>query len=201
MVNNNKKTIIGVALLSVILLAFLVGALILIPKNKKLTVSISTIPNEASFKVGSEEGKTPSEIKIKPGNYKIKLSKDGYQDQEADFKVSSSDKNIKLSYTLKRSPHRPSQKALESNFGGGRPDPSWQAKLESVRNKYPFYYKLPFKDDSKYYYINKPTYDDKFFVYVSKENPEEAKRRVLEWFDANGVPHPEKNLTIIWQYR
>lgn len=201
MLINDKKTIISITLLSIFLILFLVIAIVVIPLNKKIPVSISTDPKEATFTVNSESGKTPAKIKLKPGNYKIDISKDGYQSFSSTFKVNSSEKNVTLSYSLKRNPHQPSSKALEENFGGGKPDPNWESKQEAVNKKYNFISELPYHDEGNYYYISRPTYDDKFFVYLSKVKPDEAKMLALDWFDRKGIPDAEKTLKIIWQYR
>lgn len=197
MMNENKNKTIYIALLSLGLVVFLIVTLVII--NKKITVFINTKPSGASFKVGSEEGKTPTKIKLKPGNYKISLSMDGFKPQDTSFKVKPLTKDITLSYILTpvKELIKPSQEAIDTNFGAGKPDPNWQAKLETIKKKYSFYNDLPFR--GQIFYIGKPTYDDKFFIYIPKENPSAGKVAVKKWFSKNGIKDISK-LNIIWQY-
>lgn len=196
---NNRPNILAIALLSIGLIIFIAAAIFLITLNKKKEVTINTSPKNAHYKVGSLEGTAPAKISLKPGKYQIEISGQGYVTLNDSFEIKTFSKVSTLFYSLKVAPMEPSKKALEQHFGAGNPDPNWKSKLDTVKNKYSFYYKLPYTDP--YFYISIPTYDDKFFVYVPKGNVEEGKRRALDWFDTNGVRDPAKNLNIIWQYR
>lgn len=193
----NKRLIFIMVVSLVITVSVIAGFIVLLVFGKK-RVTLSTVPINAHYKIGSTEGETPTSLNLKPGNYQIELTAENYETIKTSFSVRPLGKTPSLSYALNFIYPTPPKSATENNFGG-KPDPNLQKKSQAVQEKYAsFYSKLPVKEVN--FYISLPTWDDKFFIYVPKGNPEEGKGAALNWFSNNGVVQPS-SLNVIWQYR
>lgn len=196
----DKRRFIMAVFLFTLVVVFMIGAIIFSAAYSKKSVSISTSPVNAHYKIDSLEGTAPATLKLKPGDYQIELSSKNYETLKQTLVVKPFQKNLLLSYALKFDfPLRPSKEAVTKDFGGTPPNPDWKQKAENLKIKYALFYdKLPYRGLN--FYISPPTQDDKFFIYVPAADPEDGKQATLDWFRQNGITDPN-SLNIVWQYR
>ncbi len=184
--SNKRIFIVGISLIIAI---FLIG--FVITRTQKRDVIISTNTPGVTYKISGEtEGKTPAKIKLKPGKYKIELSKEGRKTINETFTVSSlNSRGASLHYNLEvlsgyifpKAGNMDVEKAKES--------------LKKFQEQFPYEKDLPHEGGT--FYIDTPFDNGKINVYINKYAQAKAKEEVYKWFSDHGVKDP-KSLKITW---
>lgn len=144
---HKKATIIGGAAIVIVIIA--ISAYFIIDNlTKTATVKVIVTPSIATVKIGEEKLATYGEFRIRPGEYAVEVSADGFVTKRMEIEaVAGETAEVKLYLEAEEGNNYYSENTKDATILGDLKAAETQQKVDELKKEYPILEKLPIEID------------------------------------------------------
>ena len=190
---------LGIGLIFIIILIIVISvAYLIINKDKTASIEILVAPSSAAVKIGEGNFNTNTTIKIKPGTYEVKISKDGFVEYTGEIEAKDGETSYLYEFLTPNDDNKNYYKNNESEYSliqtiSDRKDAVYLDGLISGSDK--IFSITPYNNYDGGYKINTSTDEEsnktiiKIYLYTCGETPqlEEFKNNALDYLKKNSI--------------
>ncbi len=147
LVKHKKATIVGGVVTLIVIIAISVY-FIMDNLARTATVKIIVAPSIATVKIGEEEFASYGEFRIRPGEYAVEISAEGFLTKEIEIEAAEGETTeVKLYLEAEEGNNYYSENAKDATILGDLKAAETQQKVDELKEEYPILEKLPIKID------------------------------------------------------